>query len=112
MIKYLSSGQSSPRKTFTFFRSYVICAGMVDFVLYCTPLKCKLVDRKVLSSLDLNVVGALPTDYSAPLRKGQGVIIITALSGCNFTASRGWEPVEKGRRQAGQRMSKPNVHPQ
>lgn len=71
-----------------------------------------MVDGKVLGSLDLGVVGALHTDYSAPLRKGQGVIIITAFSGCNFAASRGWEPVKKGRRQAGQRRGKPNIHPE
>lgn len=112
MIKYLSSGQSGPCKIFTFFHSCVICAWMVDSVLHCTTLKCKLDDRKVLSSLDQNVAEALHTDYSAPLRKGQGVIIITALSAWNLTASRGWEPVEKGRRQAGQRMSKPDIHPE
>lgn len=84
------------------------------WILYCTAhlWNGKLVDRKVLGSHDLNVVGTLNTDYFAPLMKGRGVIIITALSGCNFTAFRGSEPVEKGRRQAGQRMSNPNIHPE
>lgn len=63
----------------------------------------KLVGEKALSSLDLNVEGALHRDYFPPFKKEQTVIIIIAFCRCISTAPGGWEPEKEERRQAGQR---------